>query len=77
MPPSVDLKSPYNTRVVKGLPPGPISNVRIAAFKAIAEPTDTQDVYFVAGDDGITYFSQTLEQHEAKVKQYCKIGCQL
>lgn len=68
--------SPYNTRRFQGLPPSPIANFNLSALQAVASPTDTDYTYFVAGDDGTTYFSNTLEQHEAYVRQYCIKGCQ-
>ena len=75
--PTVDLKSPYNTRIVTGLPPGPVSNPGYYALVAGANPTDTDDLYFVAGDDGTTYFSKTLEEHERLTREYCNQNCLL
>ncbi|MCA9308970.1 endolytic transglycosylase MltG [Candidatus Saccharibacteria bacterium] len=68
--------SPYNTRKFAGLPPTAISNFNLSALKAVANPTDTSYNYFVAGDDGKTYFSYTLEQHQANIDKYCIKGCQ-
>lgn len=68
--------SVYNTRIRTGLPPGPISNVSSSGLTAVANPTATDYLYFVAGDDGITYFSKTNEEHEALVQQHCKKLCQ-
>lgn len=68
--------SPYNTRKFLGLPPTPIANFNISALKAVADPTSTTYNYFVAGDDGTTHFSITLEEHEANVAKYCIKGCQ-
>jgi UPF0755 protein len=73
--PSVGFDSPYNTRIHAGLPKGPISNVSDSSLKAVAYPSDTQWLYFVAGDNGKTYFSKTLAEHEALTKKYCKKLC--
>lgn len=67
--------SPYNTYEVSGLPPGPISNVTESALQAVAEPANTDWLYFVSGDDGTTYFSKTLEKHEELTQQYCRELC--
>lgn len=67
--PSID--SPYNTRRYSGLPPTPIANFNFTALQAVANPSDTDYVYFVSGDDGITRFSRTLEEHERLTAQYC------
>ncbi len=69
--PSVGYDSPYNTRLHKGLPVGPISSVSMGSLKAVAQPAGTDWIYFVAGDDGITRFTRTLEEHEAATDQHC------
>lgn len=74
-PPSVSYDSPYNTLLHAGLPPTPISNVNAQALNAAAHPANTSWLYFVSGDDGKTYFSQTLQQQQAYVAQYCHKLC--
>jgi len=74
---SPELKSPYNTRIVKGLPPGPIASPALAALKATANPAKGSYVYFVHGDDGNIYFSHTNEEHEANVRKHCQQKCQI
>ncbi len=74
--PSVSYDSPYNTRMHGGLPPTPISNVTVGALDAVAHPANSDWLYFVSGDDGVTHFSKTLSEHEANVSQYCKKLCQ-
>ncbi len=69
------LNSPYNTRRVQGLPPTAISNFNLSALQAVASPTKTDYLYFVAGDDGVTHFSRTLAEHEALVEKYCTKLC--
>ncbi|HSX46542.1 MAG TPA: endolytic transglycosylase MltG [Patescibacteria group bacterium] len=73
--PSVAIDTPYNTRLHPGLPPGPISNVSDASLQAVAKPADTDYLYFVAGDDGVTYFSHTEAEHEALTQEHCKKLC--
>lgn len=75
--PSVNDPSPYNTRLVKGLPPGPISTPGIEALLAVGAPANTDYVYFVSGDDGKNYFSKTLGEHERLTRQYCQQNCAL
>lgn len=76
VPASPSVDSPYNTRIVKGLPPGPVSNVPISALQAVANPTSTTYLYFVSGDDGTTHFSHTFEEHEQNIQQHCTKLCQ-
>lgn len=75
--PSVDFPSPYNTRIAKGLPPGPISSPGEQALLAVARPAGGDYLYFVSGDDGKTYFSSTLEEHQVLTRQYCQKNCAL
>ena len=67
--------SRYNTRKYTGLPPTAISNFNISALKAVANPSSTDYLYFVAGDDKITRFSHTLAEHEALTRQHCTTLC--
>lgn len=57
------IKSPYNTYLNMGLPPGPIANPGIASIKAVlySEPTDY--LYFVADKYGKHHFSKTYQEH--------------
>lgn len=73
--PTVVYDSPYNTRLHEGLPPGPIGNVSVTSLEAVAFPAQTDWLYFVAGDDGVTHFSKTLEEHEELTRKYCTKLC--
>jgi UPF0755 protein len=73
--PSVDIESPYNTRIHPGLPPGPIGNVTDSALKAVAHPSSTDFLFFVAGDDKKIHFAHTEQEHEANIAQYCTKSC--
>ncbi|KXI28763.1 endolytic transglycosylase MltG [Paraglaciecola hydrolytica] len=67
-----DLKTPtpYNTYVIKGLPPTPIAMPGKLSIAAAFNPLATNDLYFVARGDGSHQFSETLQQHNQAVKQY-------
>lgn len=65
----------YDTYQIKDLPPGPIANVSESTLKALAHPSQTDWTYFVSGDDGKTYFSKTLEEHQALIDKHCKELC--
>lgn len=72
---SLSFDSPYNTLINKGLPPTPISNVDESSLQAVAHPANTDWVYFVAGDDGKTYFAKTLQEHQQNIQKYCHKLC--
>ncbi len=45
------LKSPYNTRLYKGLPPGPVASPGLEALLAAVEPAKTNYIYYVRDPD--------------------------
>ncbi len=57
----------YNTYVVDGLPPGPISNPGRASLEAAANPARTRDLFFVADGTGGHAFTETYDQHQKNV----------
>lgn len=72
-----ELDSPYNTRRFTGLPPGPIATPGLASLLAVANPANGDYVYFLSGDDDVTYFARTLEEHESNILNHCQQKCQI
>jgi UPF0755 protein len=66
----LQVRSPYNTYLNRGLPPSPISNPGRAALKAATNPAQTEYLYFVAKADGGHTFSKTLAEHNLAVSLY-------
>jgi UPF0755 protein len=66
------FKSPYNTYVVKALPPGPICSPGLESIKAVLNPTKTDDIFFLAGRDGQVYYAKTLVEHNKNIDRYLK-----
>jgi UPF0755 protein len=65
-----EVKSPYNTYLHAGLPPGPICNPGLDSIRAALQPQFTEFLYFVARGDGSHVFARTFEEHLSNVRRY-------
>jgi UPF0755 protein len=65
----LEIESPYNTYINKGLPPGPIASPGVASLAAAAHPANVPYLYFVASRDGHHEFRMTLQEHTNAIRQ--------
>lgn len=72
---TVAVDTPYNTRIHTGLPPGPIASPGLTALQAVAHPAKGDYVYFLSGDDDVTYYARTSDEHDANIRNHCQIKC--
>jgi len=68
---------PWNSRRCQGLPPTPISMPNRDSLKAVTEPTDTDDLYFLADDQGNMYYAKTEAGHQQNIKAHCGEVCKI
>lgn len=68
----LEIKSPYNTYIHRGLPPGPIRFVNINVIDAVLDYSHHNYYYMCASSnfDGTHVFTSTLEQHNLYAKKY-------
>jgi UPF0755 protein len=65
-----DPANRYNTRVHRGLPPGPISNPSLASITACATPQKSPYYYFFVDKGGTTRYARTSVEFQQQVNQY-------
>lgn len=66
----LETPTPYNTYMIRGLPPGPIASPGREALEAVIHPAPSKALYFVARGDGTHVFSDSLKQHNQAVNRY-------
>jgi len=68
-----DLKfnSPYNTYLISGLPPTPISNPGKASLDAVVNATkDTPYLFYIHDSKGRTHYARNLAEHQRNIDKY-------
>ena len=67
------IKSPYNTYLYKGLPPGPINSPGFMSLHAALYPQENEYLYFVAKGDGYHTFSKNEKEHERAKRAFQRV----
>lgn len=70
----LEIRSPYNTYLHSGLPPGPVNAPGIRSIEAALYPATVPWLYFVAGADGHHRFSRTLADHNRAIDSVRRTG---
>src|SRR3972149_9970549 len=63
-------RTPYNTYIRHGLPPGPLASPGRASLLAAVNPAGGGYLYFVSKNDGTHHFSTNLKDHNRAVNTY-------
>lgn len=64
------INSPYNTYIVVGLPPAPISNPGLASLQAAVNPATSPYFYYITDSTGKNRYAETLEGHNSNIERY-------
>ena len=67
------IKSPYNTYLYEGLPPGPINSPGFKSLSAALYPDENDYLYFVAKGDGYHTFSKNEKEHERAKRAFQRV----
>ena len=69
----LERKSPYNTYLNAGLPPGPIASPGRASLEAALSPPESKYLFFVSNTQGGHFFAATSAEHARNVARYRKL----
>lgn len=69
-PKDLEIDSPFNTYLYKGLPPQPICNPGIAAIDAVLNPAKTDCLYYLHDIKRQIHCAKTYEEHKENIKKY-------
>jgi len=69
----LDRNDPYNTYRIPGLPPGPISMPGAAALRAVTQPAQSDELFFVADGTGGHVFARTQDEHLRNVARWREV----
>ncbi len=71
------IRSPYNTYLNPGLPPGPVDNPGKQSILSVLYPEKHQYLYFVATGVGGHHFSKTYTEHQRATQTYRRVRREL
>ncbi len=62
--------NPYNTRSTRGLPPTPISSIKVETWNHTLHSETSPYYYYLHDSDWVIHYGKTLEEHSANKKKY-------
>ena len=71
-PEDLEIDSPYNTYLYKGLPPTPIGNPGLEAIMAVLEPSESDYFYYITDEEGEFHFAKTYSEHLRNIDTYLR-----
>ncbi len=69
----LDRDDPYNTYRIPGLPPGPIAMPGAASLRAVTQPMQSNELFFVADGTGGHVFARTQDEHLRNVAHWREV----
>jgi UPF0755 protein len=72
VPEDLEIDSPYNTYLYRGLPPTPIGNPGLTAIKAVLQPTESEFFFYLTDEAGDFYYAVTYDEHLDNIERYLR-----
>jgi UPF0755 protein len=72
VPSDLQMDSPYNTYLNRGLPPTPIGNPGQTALEAVFNPTNSNFLFYITGNDGKFYYAEDFDTHRLNIARYLR-----
>ncbi len=69
-PQDLTIDSPYNTYIIRGLPPGPIDNPGLSSIKAAIYPAQTDCLFYLHDHNKQIHCAKTYEEHLKNIEEY-------
>jgi UPF0755 protein len=71
-PEDLEIDTPYNTYLNRGLPPTPIGNPGREALTAAMKPAAHDFLYYITGDSGRFHYATTYTEHQENIARYLR-----
>jgi len=68
----LEVNSPYNTYLNRGLPPGAICNPGLSSIISVLQPKQTDYWFYISDKNGVMHYAKTGEEHGANVEKYLR-----
>lgn len=66
----LSIASPYNTYKNTGLTPTPICNPGYNSLYATLHPIESDNLFYITGNDNKMHYAKTLDEHNQNIKNY-------
>ncbi len=66
----LEIDTPYNTYLYKGLPPTPIGNPGLDSIMAVLEPKTSEYLFYLTDEEGEFHYAETYEEHQENITRY-------
>jgi len=66
----LEIDTPYNTYLYKGLPPTPIGNPGLDSIMAVINPEPSEYLFYLTDEAGVFHYARTYPEHRQNIARY-------